>query len=100
MRQKEDSDYAKLLNRMREGHQTTEDMNRLKTRVINSDIHHPDYPMFIPHIYLKNELVNTYNKVLYENAPACKKISISAWYIVIGDVSKEIKGHDYICHSS
>ena len=70
MRQKDDSEYAQLLNRLREGKHTKNDIEKLKTRIIGcNSIKGDSYPMYSPHIFLKNDFVNNFNRQIYENAP-------------------------------
>ncbi|XP_052075796.1 uncharacterized protein LOC127713867 [Mytilus californianus] len=88
MRQKNDKIFAETLNRIREGNQTVEDVNFLKTRVIKSDI--PEYPTFATHLLYHNKSVDMYNNKLYNE---CKnhKVIVKCKDIVIGDISAETK---------
>ncbi|VDI59060.1 Hypothetical predicted protein [Mytilus galloprovincialis] len=88
MRQKNDKTFAEILNRIREGNQTVEDVNFLKTRVIQSDI--PEYPTFATHLLYHNKSVDMYNNKLYNE---CKnhKVIVKCKDIVIGDISAETK---------
>ena len=91
MRQKDDSEYAELLNRLREGKHTKNYINKIKTRITTNIINDDVYPMFSPQIFLKNDVVNNFNRQIYENAPEGQKISITAWDTRIGDASTYIK---------
>ena len=92
MRQKDDQQYALLLNRLRTGTHTSNDINILQTRTKenNKDL---TYPLFTPHIFLKNELhvVNMHNNKVFLQAPRATQISINAFDIVVGDVSEDVK---------
>ena len=45
MRQREDKDFAEILNRIREGKHTEADIDVLKKRILNLSSQHPDYPI-------------------------------------------------------
>ena len=91
MRQKNSTDFALLLNRLRESKHTADDIQLLKTRLIDSDVFRPDYPLKLPHIYLSNKLDDSHNNLVFETSPGSNKISIQAVDVVLGDVSKEVK---------
>ncbi|CAC5373299.1 unnamed protein product [Mytilus coruscus] len=59
MRQAENKSFAELLNRVREGKQTTEDIDVLKGQGIAVDSE--DYPWDAPHLFTTNERVDSYN---------------------------------------
>lgn len=44
MRQREDKDFAEILNRIREGKRTQADIEILKERILKLTPQHPDYP--------------------------------------------------------
>ena len=67
MRQKDDLEFAVLLNRLREGNQTKEDLDVLRSRIANSD---SNTTRDIPHLFTVNEKVRTYNSKVYDK---CKK---------------------------
>ena len=54
MRQKDDLDFAKLLNRLRENRLTENDYKILEKRKITRD--DPDYPSSVPHLFVENKL--------------------------------------------
>jgi len=56
MRQKDDQEFAQLLNRLREGNQTADDLAQLRNKVIRSD--NPNYPFTAPHMFRTNAEVN------------------------------------------
>ena len=45
MRQREDKDFAEILNRVREGNHTEADIRVSKERILNLSPQHPDYPI-------------------------------------------------------
>ena len=65
MRQKDDKNYAELLNRMREGNQTEADIEMLRTILIN-----PGECVNIPHLCCLNSSVDQHNRSLYDAAVA------------------------------
>ena len=52
MRQKDDKLYAELLSRLREGNQSQDDIEKLKSRII--DENHPNYPYDAVHMLATN----------------------------------------------
>ena len=65
MRQKDDKTFAELLNRLRTGHQTQEDIKLLKNTKIRNK--HLTNKNSIPHFYPTLEQVSLYNKKRTEN---------------------------------
>ena len=86
MRQKDDNVFASLLNRLREGNQTAEDVALLKqcTTADTSDL----LPMI--HLYTTNKLVNDFNSSLFEKVFS-EKVVVPALDSVLGDFSSEVK---------
>ena len=76
MRQKDSADFAKLLNRLREGKHTSADIRMLKTRIISTDVMHQDYPLHVPHIFLSNKRVDNYNSLMYDRAIVSGRIQV------------------------
>ena len=62
MRQQDGIPFAELLNRLREGNQTPNDWQFLRTRIISSDSQ--NYPISAPHLF--NAKVDSYNKFLFD----------------------------------
>ena len=56
MRQRESKQFAELLNRLREGKQTNEDIRILKQRILHSSA--TSYPIDVPHLFIQNAKVN------------------------------------------
>ena len=59
MRQKDDHDFAHLLNRVRLNEMTEEDKNKLQTRIVDRDT--GDYPKDALHLFAENLYVNEHN---------------------------------------
>ena len=67
VRQKNDQNFASLLNRVREGKHTMEDIKTLKQREIKSSS--PDYPKLAPHIFALNADKDEHNKDILDTLP-------------------------------
>ena len=61
MRQKDDREFAELLNRLREGKQTEQDIEVLKGRILKIKPGESDYPMNITHLFSTNQAVDGHN---------------------------------------
>lgn len=60
MRQKDDKQFAELLNRLREGNHTTNDIQVLKQRILKLKYSEENYPIKSTHLFPENEdVVNT-----------------------------------------
>ena len=67
MRQKDDLQYAQIMNRLREGNQTDEDISVLKSCKVAINVKvHPDYPLDKGHLFVSNKKVNGHNSFLFE----------------------------------
>ena len=86
MRQ-ENMEFAQLLNRLREGKHTENDVAVLKTRVTEN------LPLQCPHLYLSNSMVNSHNNRIYEEPCAPKQV-VYAHDTVVGNMSPDL--HDAI----
>ena len=70
MRQREHFTFAELLNRLREGHQTDDDIEYLKTKEIKNDFRHPDYPHNqLTHLFNRNADVEEFNNAARKHDP-------------------------------
>ena len=88
MRQKEDKSYAELLNRLREGEHTKEDIELLKTRIIKpNDV---NYPIDAPHLFAYREEVAKHNLEVHTRLKG-DKTEVKSINAVISDVTKEVK---------
>ncbi len=88
MRQKDDQSFAELLNRLREGKQTPQDVLQLNTRKIN--VNSSDYPALVPHLFSRNADVNAYNSKIFD-ACMTEKIKVPAIDSVEGDFTPQTK---------
>ena len=90
MRQKDDKEFAQLLNRLREGKHSEDDITILKQRLLNVRPGQDNYPMTMAHLYTTNASVNDHNNALYTPTKA-DKAQIKAVDIVVGDISDDLK---------
>ena len=65
MRQREDKDFAEILNRIREGKHTEADIAVLKKRILNLSPQHPDYPINSTHLFSTNMAVDQHNHDIF-----------------------------------
>ncbi|XP_070548510.1 uncharacterized protein [Ptychodera flava] len=88
MRQKDDLHFAQLLNRLREGNHTEQDITELEQHVI----HQTNQPnnKCTPYLYMTNHKVIEHNNEVFRNTSTCK-VKIPAMDTIIGDVSQKIK---------
>ena len=86
MRQKDDRVFAEILNRVREGLQTKEDEEIIRTRLVKSD----NQLNSVIHLFTKLNLVAEHNsKTLAANvSPA---VSVEAVDVVVADVTPDVK---------
>ena len=90
MRQKDDATFARLLNRIREGNQTDEDLNLLKSRSISfEDSKYQDLKNEL-HLFPCNAAVDTHNANMFDNINT-EKTKIECFDIVLGEDSDEVK---------
>lgn len=88
MRQRESKDFAELLNRLREGNHTKQDIQKLKQRIISSTNH--EYPKDAPLVFIQNAKVNDFNARAHNALPGIK-YSIKAHNSVIGADSQQLR---------
>ncbi|KAJ8030293.1 ATP-dependent DNA helicase PIF1 [Holothuria leucospilota] len=86
MRRKDDQAFAQLLNRLREGNQTSDDITVLKARQFSVD----EVPKEATHLFQTNDQVNAHNDKMFHLLKTAK-VEIPAIDIVTGDVSKTVK---------
>jgi len=87
MRQKDDQDFARLLNRLREGEQTVNDIAILKSRVA----HESPLLTSIPHLFTTRLAVQEYNDNIYDAANCLRKVLICAVDWVLGAMENDVK---------
>ena len=73
MRQKESKIFAQILNRLREGKHTNDDIMKLRERLIAEN--GIDDSMDVPHLFIQNRKVNEFNQRVHSAATG-KKFSI------------------------
>ena len=90
MRQKDDKEFAELLNRLREGNHTQNDIEVLKERILKIRPGQENYPINMTHLFLTNAQVNNHNNTIYQ-ASNTDKAQIKRIDIVVGDMSDALK---------
>ena len=90
MRQKDDKDFAELLNRLREGKHNQNDIKVLKERIVKIKPGEKNYPINETHIYSTNAQVNDHNSAMYQTSHT-QKAQIKCIDIVVGDMSDDLK---------
>jgi len=90
MRQKEDKQFAELLNRLREGKHSDDDIAILKQRLLNVTPESDNYPINTTHLFTTNASVDAHNNALYALSRT-DKAQIKAVDIIIGDISDDLK---------
>ena len=90
MRQKDDKEFAQLLNRLREGSHSENDISILKQRLLNVRPEQGYYPMNMTHLFTTNASVDAHNNALYTLSKA-NKAQIKAVDIIVGDISDDLK---------
>ena len=88
MRQRDSRLFAEILNRLREGKHTEEDIRILKERLISEN--DANYPYEAPHLFYQNKKVERFNKRTFD-ASCEEKFSIIALDSVIGAQSEEVR---------
>ena len=88
MRQRDSRLFAEILNRLREGKHTEEDIRTLKGRLISEN--DPNYPSHAPHLFYQNKKVERFNKKVYD-ASCEEKFLIKASDFVIGAESEQME---------
>ena len=90
MRQKDDKEFAQLLNRLREGNHSVDDISILKQRLLNVRPEKDNYPMNMAHLFTTNASVDAHNSTLYTLSKA-DKAQIKAVDIIVGGISDDLK---------
>ena len=88
MRQKDDMEFAQLLNRLRENNLTNNDLSVLDSRIVNSS--EPHYPSTATHLFTNNNSVDKHNKKVIDGLNT-QKVTVRAFDVVQADVSSEVK---------
>ena len=80
MRQKDDADFAQMLNRLRQNELTEDDKNELKKHSISP--HMTNYPKEAPHLFTENKFVDKHNEN-YLNRLSEDKVNIPCHDMVV-----------------
>ena len=88
MRQRESKAFAEILNRLREGNHTNDDLLKVKDRLITPNS--STYPSDAPHLFIQNKKVNEFNEKVH-NASLNKKFNVKAQDSVVGANSLELR---------
>ena len=99
MRQKEDHTFAELLNRIREGNQTEDDMTLLKSRSVSRNTDEYMTLKDSPHLFPCNEDVDNHNDAVYRLATTIKA-EIRCLDTVLGDDTDAVKQRILNCVKS
>lgn len=91
-RQRKDKAFAEILNCVREGKHTDNDINVLKQRMLKLSPDHPDYlfTYSATHLFSTNMSVDEHNDEIFKKSTN-EKVQIKAIDIVLGDLSDELK---------
>ena len=68
MRQRDDKEFAELLNRLREANHTQNDIEVLKERILKIKPGQENYPINMTHLFSTNALVNDHNNTIYQGS--------------------------------
>ena len=88
MRQKDSKIFAEILNRLREGNHTKNDIIKLKQRLIEENSIND--PMDVPHLFIQNKKIDEFNERVHRAAVG-EKFSIKAVDSVIGASSAQLR---------
>ena len=81
MRQREDKDFAEILDRIREEKHTEADIAVLKKIILNLSPQHSDYPINSTHLFSTNMAVDQHNHDIFHNVGSQNYSSLSGRYI-------------------
>ena len=90
MRQKDNIEFAELLNRLREGRQTVQDIQILKGTILDVKATESSYPMHLPHLFCSNKAVNKHNLEIFNNSKN-EKVCVNAIDVIVADLPDEVK---------
>ena len=86
MRQRESKVFAEILNRLREGKQTEDDIMKIKKGCTDDK----NCPRQAPRLFIQNAMVDDYNQTVYQTSTG-NKYTINAHDSVIGANSAELR---------
>ena len=88
MRQKDNKVYGELLSRLREGIHCEDDIEKLRSRIIDES--YPDYPYDAVYMFATNAEVDGFNETAYDRT-STEKVVVKAKSAVNGDVTPIIR---------
>ena len=86
MRQRESKMFAEILNRLREGKQSKDDIIKIRERCTDDK----NCPKEAPRLFIQNAMVDDYNQTVYQTSTG-NKYTINAHDSVIGAMSEELR---------
>ena len=90
MRQAENKSFAELLNRIREGNQTDDDIAELKNQII--DVNPENYPWEVPRLFTTNEKVDSYNtSIIHRSSNAVYTIKAKDKFVGSAPLAMKLK---------
>ena len=92
MRQKDDKEFSELLNHLREGKNSKDDIALLKQRFLNVRPEEDNYPFNITHLFTTNVPVHAHNNALYTFSKNDKG-EVKAVDIIVGDIWDDLRKH-------
>ena len=90
MGQKDDKEFAELLNRLREGKHSDKDIETLKGRILRIKPTDANYPMTVTHLFSTNLAVDNHNLKIF-NKSTNQKAHTYAVDIIVEDLSDKLK---------
>ncbi len=98
MRQIDDHEFALLLNRLREGNQTADDLKVLQSRHIDALGLSCDDVKHMPHLFCKKIDATEHNSSVLAQMNLSDLVSIDAYDTVSGDLNCNLKQyHKHLC---
>jgi hypothetical protein len=88
MRQKDDIRFAQLLNRLREGNQSLDDIELLKKRILSCET---EVTLKMPHLFTRKKQVVLFNEKIFDESNPSKKTTVEAVDSISGEMSPQLK---------
>jgi len=98
MRQKDDLQFAQMLNRIREGKLLDEDIALLESRIVKDP--NDQSLLDITHLYPTNKEVESHNTTIFNNCSSTDKVYVEAIDVILGDVQTKVKSKCLACISN
>lgn len=87
MRQKDDLEFAEMLNRIREGNHLEEDITALKMQILEEE---NDTTRNVPHLFTHRCDVQNYNRTIFQHVCNSKKTIVEAIDSISGDLPSSL----------